>query len=84
MSYCEISNQLKSLEGAWAAMQLAAHVKRCLLCQLIKVESQQGGIPVELVRKYNLQIEDRPKDAWTGRSARKIVIVEDQQLLLKE
>jgi len=84
MAQCIRAENLRHQDGAWPAMQLAAHAKRCLLCQLIKVESQKGGIPVELVKKYNLYTEDRPKDAWTGRSARKIVVVDEQQLFIKE
>ena len=84
MAECQTAKNLEAQAGAWAAMQLAAHAKRCLLCRLIKIESQQGGIPPEIVKTYGLQIYERPRNAWIGQSAYKAAVYEDQWLKPKE
>ena len=84
IAQCKTAEGLKYQDGAWAAMQLAAHAKRCLLCKLIKVESREGGIPPEIVKTYGLQIYERPRNAWIGQSAYKVIVYDDQWLKPKE
>ena len=84
MAQCETANNLRTTDGSWASLQLAAHIKRCVLCKLIQVEYTEGGIPPSLVHRYNLTVVHRPKDAWVGMPVRNLVVYDNHELLLKE
>jgi len=84
MAYCQTAEGLKNRDDSWGALQLAAHAKRCLLCQLIAIEIDQGGLSPAVIQKNNLRVVQKPKDVWIGLPSRSVVIVNGQELLVKE